>query len=684
MRWKLLLLVGALLVVPRVFAQEKTINPQLQELLIQQGRMSCDAGLRGSMVDRQGVSQKLEQADPSVLQYCTNNSSYKCSSTEFKSMVCSNLAIGNLWWQSGDYHDCKDYCEKWGTNGDYLIRLYEQKVTPNEPTSTPVPLPSPTTEPKQISYCTKSDGATVPSCEDTAVFTTVQGCDSVALNEAIDALPPTHNFWNCGIPVDPNADNRTRSDALTDCALLQYEQIFNSWGGGSAFVCHQNWLLTKDADGEYDPSRQVPNHEARDRFVIRFLNKNIEAGSITEIPPEYDFVPEATIDNFEKQLEMTVCGLEEGGACCLGGVAIDMQAPPDFSDPTLAKKNNWFTNLFSEETKQKIIGLFTGGINPAEELTSSMDMCTGTINGEDGQEVPLVPNPYRVTVDDEGNVVGTREAITKKEELDEIWDWIKPAQNAVPSAKTEAWEEAREKFRQGFGDGKSVACYCEVPETSVEGVTSGGEVRGVTVNPDDYPYGTRWNPARGMNVRSAFESNYCAKLTDEEIEKRFGYDSTGMDALNRGDECSKVMADTYFKAHEICKSIKDVKDSDGNYDKEEFAKCFDCMMDKDGVWTAFGCMYSDFSKTLNERVFGLAISFAGMIALGCIIYASFLMQTSAGNPERTGKAQELMTACITGLIVIIFSIFILRVIGVDILRLPGFGGPSPTPIPSSE
>ncbi|QQS44152.1 hypothetical protein IPM65_00920 [Candidatus Roizmanbacteria bacterium] len=400
------------------------------------------------------------------------------------------------------------------------------------------------------------------------------------------------------------------------------------------------------------------------------------------LTPRPEITPSAdTIGNFEKQLEMTVCGLEEGGACCLGGVAIDMQAPPDFSDPTLAKKNNWFTNLFSEETKQKIIGLFTGGINPAEELTSSMDMCTGTINGEDGQEVPLVPNPYRVTVDDEGNVVGTREAITKKEELDEIWDWIKPAQNAVPSAKTEAWEEAREKFRQGFGDGKSVACYCEVPETSVEGVTSGGEVRGVTVNPDDYPYGTRWNPARGMNVRSAFESNYCAKLTDEEIEKRFGYDSTGMDALNRGDECSKVMADTYFKAHEICKSIKDVKDSDGNYDKEEFAKCFDCMMDKDGVWTAFGCMYSDFSKTLNERVFGLAISFAGMIALGCIIYASFLMQTSAGNPERTGKAQELMTACITGLIVIIFSIFILRVIGVDILRLPGFVGPTPTPTP---
>ena len=36
------------------------------------------------------------------------------------------------------------------------------------------------------------------------------------------------------------------------------------------------------------------------------------------------------------------------------------------------------------------------------------------------------------------------------------------------------------------------------------------------------------------------------------------------------------------------------------------------------------------------------------------------------------KAQELITSCIMGLMLIIFSIFILRLIGVDILKIPGF------------
>jgi putative Mn2+ efflux pump MntP len=64
---------------------------------------------------------------------------------------------------------------------------------------------------------------------------------------------------------------------------------------------------------------------------------------------------------------------------------------------------------------------------------------------------------------------------------------------------------------------------------------------------------------------------------------------------------------------------------------------------------------------------------AGIIAIGCITFAAIQFQLSQGDTEKIKKARELMTSCIMGLILIIFSVFILRVIGVDILQLPGLG-----------
>jgi len=105
-------------------------------------------------------------------------------------------------------------------------------------------------------------------------------------------------------------------------------------------------------------------------------------------------------------------------------------------------------------------------------------------------------------------------------------------------------------------------------------------------------------------------------------------------------------------------------------DKEK-ASCIDCS-NRVEVWTGIGCLTTDFSAFIKDKVLGIGLGIAGLMALLCIIYSAFMLQTSQGSPEKIKKAQELLTNCILGLILIIFSIFILRLIGVTILRVPGF------------
>ena len=118
-----------------------------------------------------------------------------------------------------------------------------------------------------------------------------------------------------------------------------------------------------------------------------------------------------------------------------------------------------------------------------------------------------------------------------------------------------------------------------------------------------------------------------------------------------------------------------------NIGGSEKSRCYQCIgynpgkpseLGEGGVWTAIGCIRTSASQFVTETVMGLGISLAGVIAFLCIIYSAFMLQTSGGNPERIKKSQEMLTSCIMGLMLIIFSVFILRLIGVNIIRIPGF------------
>jgi hypothetical protein len=90
-----------------------------------------------------------------------------------------------------------------------------------------------------------------------------------------------------------------------------------------------------------------------------------------------------------------------------------------------------------------------------------------------------------------------------------------------------------------------------------------------------------------------------------------------------------------------------------------------------GVWTALGCIPTNSSLFIG-KILGIGIGIGGGIAFLLILFGGFQMLTSAGNPEKLNAGKELVTSAIAGLLIIIFSIFILRLIGVTILHIPGF------------
>jgi len=102
----------------------------------------------------------------------------------------------------------------------------------------------------------------------------------------------------------------------------------------------------------------------------------------------------------------------------------------------------------------------------------------------------------------------------------------------------------------------------------------------------------------------------------------------------------------------------------------EFDSCMVCA-GSNGIWTGIGCIQPNLSG-LVSTIFSIGIGIAGILAFLCIIFSAIMFQTSSGNPERIKKAKQYLTSCIIGLLLIIFSVFILKLIGVSILGIPGF------------
>lgn len=90
------------------------------------------------------------------------------------------------------------------------------------------------------------------------------------------------------------------------------------------------------------------------------------------------------------------------------------------------------------------------------------------------------------------------------------------------------------------------------------------------------------------------------------------------------------------------------------------------------AWTALGCIQTDPQQFIGE-ILRIGVGIGGGIAFLLILFGGFQILMSAGNPEKLNAGKELVTSAITGLLIIIFSLFILRLIGFNIFGIPGFG-----------
>ncbi len=105
--------------------------------------------------------------------------------------------------------------------------------------------------------------------------------------------------------------------------------------------------------------------------------------------------------------------------------------------------------------------------------------------------------------------------------------------------------------------------------------------------------------------------------------------------------------------------------------KSALAQCLDCAHEGK-ISTAIGCIpVTNVQEFIKVAVFGIGLGVAGSFCVLCLIFGAILYQTSQGNSTQIQKAQKLIVNCVVGLIIVIFSLFILKFIGIDILKIPG-------------
>ncbi len=90
------------------------------------------------------------------------------------------------------------------------------------------------------------------------------------------------------------------------------------------------------------------------------------------------------------------------------------------------------------------------------------------------------------------------------------------------------------------------------------------------------------------------------------------------------------------------------------------------------VDTALGCIEVTPGNLISVSI-RIGVGIGSGIAFLLIIYGTYKIMRSQGNPEGINSGKETITSAIIGLVFIILSVTVLQVIGFDVLGLDAFG-----------
>ena len=100
------------------------------------------------------------------------------------------------------------------------------------------------------------------------------------------------------------------------------------------------------------------------------------------------------------------------------------------------------------------------------------------------------------------------------------------------------------------------------------------------------------------------------------------------------------------------------------------AECTPTDEDPNKSLTGLGFCNDLGASNLVNKLLTIAIGAAGGVAFLLLVYGGFRLISSQGDPKALQEARGVITSAISGLLFIIFAVFILRLIGISILGLP--------------
>ncbi len=221
--------------------------------------------------------------------------------------------------------------------------------------------------------------------------------------------------------------------------------------------------------------------------------------------------------------------------------------------------------------------------------------------------------------------------------------------------------------------GKVMHASTPLPRMNVTLSLNGQQAIVTTTADGSYIYKDKTTSDWGLNLGSQYTITASADFGLGSLFTR-----TFTFTVESSDRCTPPIVDQCKRQNKVCQNGSCVAPAECQPDGSNCSSSAGKECDpstgnegKGGVLTAIGCVPTE-PKAFIGGVMGFAAGAGGGIALLLMIMGAFQMIASAGNPETIKKGREQFVAAFLGLLFIILSVTILRIIGVDILNIPGF------------